>query len=152
MENSKTISILNDLLHVINDRQEGYEKVEGKIWETNHDLKNKFDHSISQNMIMKNEIINLITRRGGNPEDSATISGTLHRLWIDVKNSFLVSSLETSTLQNVIFGENAALQAYQEALDSEGLDDESRGIVGEQLKRIKDALNEFKGIAENIKS
>ena len=152
MENSKTISILNDLLHVINDRQEGYEKVEGKIWETNHDLKNKFDHSISQNMIMKNEIINLITRRGGNPEDSATISGTFHRVWIDVKNSFLVGSLETSTLQNVIFGENAAIQAYQEALDSEGLDDESRGIVGEQLKRIKDALNEFKGIAENIKS
>lgn len=152
MENSNTVSVLNDLLHVINDRQEGYEKVEGKIWETNRDLKNKFDHSISQNMIMKNEIINLITRREGNPEDSTTISGTFHRVWIDVKNSLLVSSLETSTLQNVIFGENAAIQAYQEALDSESLDEESREVIAEQLKRIKDSLHEFKGISENISS
>ncbi len=30
MENSKIISILNNLLHIINDRLEGFEKVEGK--------------------------------------------------------------------------------------------------------------------------
>lgn len=35
MENQKTVAVLNDLLHITNDRLEGFEKVEGKIWEMN---------------------------------------------------------------------------------------------------------------------
>lgn len=152
MENSKTISILNNLLHIINDRLEGFEKVEGKVWETNHDLQDNYEHITSQCKIMKNEILDLISERGGKPEDSASLSGGLHRTWIDIKNSFLVGSLETSTLQNVIFGENAAIQAYQEAIDSEYLDASSCAIISEQLKNIKDSLNAFKGIADNMKA
>lgn len=151
MENPKVISILNNLLHIVNDRLEGFEKVEGKVWETNHELQNKYEHITSQCKIMKNVIINLITERGGNVEDSASLTGGLHRVWIDIKNSFLVSSLETSTLQNVIFGEKAAMQAYQEALDYEDLDLSCRKVISEQLKSIKDSLYEFKGIADNIK-
>ena len=44
MENSKTISVLNDL---INDRLEGYEKVEGKVWEKSHKLQDKYEHFTS---------------------------------------------------------------------------------------------------------
>jgi len=102
MEHSKTITILNDLLHIINDRLEGFEKVKGKVWETNRELKEKYEHIISHTRIMKVEIINLITARGGNPQDSASVTGTLHRVWVDIKNAFVISDLESSTLQNVI--------------------------------------------------
>ncbi len=151
MENKKTIAVLNDLLNIVNDRLEGFEKVEGKIWEKNHDLQDNYEHMTSQTKVMKNELINLITERGGTPDDSASLSGTLHRAWIDIKNSFLVDGMETSTLENVLFGENAAIQAYQEALDSGDLDEDSKEIVTEQLKKIKDASHEFKGILDNIK-
>jgi len=67
MENSKTISVLNDLLHIINDRLEGFEKVEGKVWENNHKLQDQYEHITSQTKIMKNEIIDLITHRGVTP-------------------------------------------------------------------------------------
>lgn len=150
MENSKTISVLNDLLHIINDRLEGFEKVEGKVWEKNHKLQDQYEHITSQTKIMKNEIIDLITHRGGNAADSASLSGSLHRVWIDLKNSFIVGHLEESTLQNAIFGENAAIQAYQKALDSKDLDLESAEIVAEQLKKIKDSCHEFKGIYDNL--
>lgn len=150
MDNSNTISVLNDLLHIINDRLEGFEKVEGKVWEKNHKLQDQYEHITSQTKIMKNEIINLITRRGGHANDSSSLSGSLHRAWIDIKNSFIVVHLEESTLQNVIFGENAAIQAYQEALDSNDLDQESSKVVAEQLKKIKDSLHEFKGISDSI--
>lgn len=152
MENSKTISVLNDLLHIINDRLEGYEKVEGKVWEKSHKLQDNYEHFTSQCKVMKNEIINLITARGGNANDSASLSGSLHRAWIDLKNSFIVAHLEESTLQNVIFGENAAIRDYQEALDSDDLDSESSEVVSEQLKKIKDSCHEFEGIAENLKA
>jgi len=150
MENSNTVSVLNDLLHIINDRLEGFEKVEGKVWEKNHKLQDQYEHITSQSKIMKNEIINLITRRGGDANDSSSLSGSLHRAWIDIKNSFIVGHLEESTLQNVIFGENAAIQAYQEALDSNDLDKESSEVVAEQLKKIKDSLHEFTGISDNF--
>lgn len=148
MENQKTIEVLNDLLHISNDRLEGFEKVEGKIWEMNHDLQDDYEHMTSQTKIFKNELMNLITERGGKPDDSASVAGTVHRAWIDIKNSVLLSSLESSTLENVLFGENAAIQAYQEALDSGELDEASKEIVSEQLKKIKDSSHEFKGKLE----
>ncbi len=148
MEN-KEINVLNDLLHITNDRLAGYEKVEGKIWEMNHDLQDDYEHMTSQSKIMKNELINLIIEKGGKYDDSTSVSGAFHRAWIDIKNSFLVNGLETSTLQNVLFGENAAIQAYQEALDSDDLDQNSKEIVSEQLKKIKDSSHEFKAKLEN---
>lgn len=152
MENSKTISVLNDLLQIINDRLEGFEKVEGKVWEKSHKLQDNYEHFTSQCKVMKHEIINLILERGGEADDSASFSGTLHRAWIDLKNSLIVAHLEESTLQNVLFGENAAIEAYQQALDSSELDSESSKVVSEQLKKIKDSYHEFRGIAENLEA
>ncbi|MFC4687893.1 PA2169 family four-helix-bundle protein [Epilithonimonas pallida] len=149
MDNQKIISILNDLLHIANDRLEGFEKVEGKIWEMNHDLQDFYEHMTSQSKIMKNQLINLISEKGGKPDDSTSVAGGFHRAWIDIKNAFLLGSLESSTLENVLFGENAAIQAYQEALDSGDLDDKSAEIVAEQLKTIKDYTHQFKGVLDN---
>ena len=131
---------------------EGFENVEGKVWEKNHQLKDQYEHITTQSKIMKNEIINLITSLGGNPSDSVSLSGSLHRAWIDIKNSVIVSHLEESTLQNVIFGEKAAIQSYQEALDSGDLDPESSEVISEQLKKIKDSSHQFQGIYDNINS
>jgi len=151
MKNEKKISVLNDLLKITNDRLEGYEKVEGKVWEMNHSLQNDYEHMTSRTKMMKNQIIDLITERGGEANDSTSISGSLHRAWIDIKNSVLINNLQESTLENVIFGENAAIQSYQEALDSGDLDTESSEIISEQLKDIKDYCHQFKGILENNK-
>ncbi len=150
MENEKTISILNDLLTITNDRLEGYEKVEGKIWEMNHDLQNSYEQMTTQTKIMKNDLHNLITQSGGEAKDSGSISGAIHRTWIDIKNSVLVASLEKSTLQNVLFGEEAAIQAYQEAMDSGDLRGEAYQLVRDQLASIKDSCREFKGKLENM--
>ena len=152
MENSKTVSVLNDLLHIVNDRMEGYASVEGKIWEKDHKLQDNYEHFISQSNVMKNDLINLITKLGGNANDSSSVSGTLHRAWIDVKNSFIVGNLEESTLQNVIFGEEAAIKSYRDALETGELDSESTALVEDQLKKITDSYNEFKGIYENYKA
>jgi uncharacterized protein (TIGR02284 family) len=149
MENNKTTAILNDLLNITNDRLEGYEKVEGKIWEMNHSLQNDYEHMTSQTKVMKTELINMIKERGADANDSGSFSGALHRAWIDLKNSFLVGGLEHSTLENVVFGENAAIQAYQEALDSGDLDEASKDTVTDHLKKIKDACREFKAKLDN---
>lgn len=148
MENQKEISVLNDLLHITNDRMEGFEKVEGKVWEMYPDVKDEYDHMISQSKIMKNELINLITERQGNPENSTSIAGAIHRTWIDIKNSFTMGNLVESTLGNVVFGEKAAIEAYQSAMDSGDLSEKGITTISEQLRKLKDSYQQFKKIEE----
>lgn len=147
MDNQE-ISVLNDLLHITNDRKEGFEKVEGKVWEMYPDVKDEYEHMISQSKIMKNELINLITEKQGTPEDSTSMAGAVHRTWIDIKNSFTMGNLIESTLENVVFGEKAAIEAYQNALDTGELSPKSTEIVSEQLRILKDSCRQFKKIEE----
>lgn len=147
MENSKTVSVLNDLLHITNDRIRGFEKVEGKVWESYSDLKGEYDKMISESKIMKNEIINLITERGGKPdEDSSSFAGNLHRTWIDIKNSLPTSNNDGETLGNVVFGEKHAIEAYENALKSGELCSESSNIIAEQLKKLRTSYHQFNNI------
>ena len=85
---------------------------------------------------MKNELSNLITERGGTPDQSGSAAGAIHRAWIDVKNSFATDTAG-STLGNVVYGENAAIDAYQDALDSGDLFPESSRVVLDQLHQLK---------------
>jgi uncharacterized protein (TIGR02284 family) len=152
MENSKTIAVLNDLLHITNDRIKGFERVEGKVWESYSDLKGEYDKMISQSKIMKNEIINLISERGGNPdEDTTSLAGNLHRTWIDIKNSLPTTNSDQETLENVVFGEKHAIEAYDNALKSGDLCNESSKIIANQLKQLRVSYNQFSNI-ERYKS
>ncbi|MCC3215944.1 PA2169 family four-helix-bundle protein [Chryseobacterium sp. X308] len=148
MDHQQEISVLNDLLHITNDRKEGFEKVEGKVWEMYPEIKDEYDHMISQSKIMKNELINLITEKQGTPEDSTSVAGAVHRTWIDIKNSFTMGNLIESTLENVVFGEKAAIEAYQNALDTGDLSPKSTEVVSEQLRKLKDSYRQFKKIEE----
>ncbi|WP_258319642.1 PA2169 family four-helix-bundle protein [Chryseobacterium chendengshani] len=112
MNNEKIAAVLNDLLHITNDRIAGFERVEGKVWESYSDMKGEYEHMISESKIMKNELINMISEKGGKPDDSASAAGAIHRAWIDLKNSLPVGNKEQSTLENVIYGEKIAVSAY----------------------------------------
>ena len=148
MKNKEEVSVLNDLLHIINDRNEGFSRVEGKVWENYPDVKAEYARMNSLGRIMKNELINLIQYDGGTPEDTTTAAGALHRTWIDIKNSFTIGNTEESTIENVVFGEKAAIDAYQSAIDSGKLSEESLDIVSEHLKNIKDSYHQFKRMTE----
>ncbi|REC47303.1 PA2169 family four-helix-bundle protein [Chryseobacterium pennipullorum] len=148
MRTEQNIAVLNDLLHITNDRMEGFEKVEGKVWEMYPDVKDEYDRMISQSKIMRNELINLITEKNGEPQDSPSIAGAVHRTWIDIKNSFTMGNLVESTLENVVFGEKAAIDAYESAINSGHLCEKSTKIVSEQLHSLKVSYNQFKNIVQ----
>ncbi len=148
MENEKTVSVLNDLLKITNDRIEGFGKVEGKVWEQYPDIKDEYDRMISQSKMMKNELINLINEKKGTANDSSSVAGSLHRTWIDIKNSFTIGSVEESTLSNVVFGEKAAVDAYQKVLDDGYLCPQSFDLITEQLYSLEHSYQQFKKIAE----
>lgn len=148
MENTKTVSVLNDLLNITNDRIQGFSKVEDKVWDNYPALRNDYDNMVSQSLTMKNELSDLISERGGTPETSGSAAGAIHRGWIDVKNAFAGDNAE-ATLENVVYGENAAIDAYQKALDSGDLCPESSRVVLDQLHYLKASHNKFKSLEKS---
>lgn len=142
MDNTKTVATLNDLLNITNDRIQGFNKVEEKVWDNYSYLKNDYEQMVKESQTMKSDLISLITERGGEADDTSTTAGALHRTWIDLKNSFTGDNAE-STLENVVFGEKAAIDSYQEALQSGDLCSQSTVVVADQLEQLKSSYNKF---------
>ena len=143
-----TVSTLNDLLQITNDRIEGFNKVEEKVWDKYPALKSDYTNMVDQSQKMKLELKSLISERNGDADDTTTVAGGLHRTWIDVKNALTGDNAE-ATLENVAFGENAAVEAYQKALDSGDLCPESSRVVQDQLHSLKASYERFKNL-ENL--
>ncbi|KQT18167.1 hypothetical protein ASG31_05385 [Chryseobacterium sp. Leaf404] len=142
MKNEETVSVLNDLLNITIDRIKGFSKVEEKVWDTHSYLKNDYEEMVAESEQMKTDLINCITENGGEYDDSPTVTGTIHRAWIDVKNAFTPNHAE-ATLENVVFGEKSAISAYQEALQSDKLTPESILLVQDQHQKLKDSYAKF---------
>lgn len=147
MNNESTVSVLNDLLNITNDRIAGFSKVEEKVWTTHSSLKADYDRMVSQSQVMKTELINLIRELGGNPDDTTSTAGALHRTWIDIKNSFSGDKKE-STLENVVFGEKAAINAYEKALENDDLLPGTRQTISDQLHHLKSSYQKFENLEE----
>ena len=149
MENGKTIDVLNNLLQIINDRIEGFKDVNVEMIESHSNLKEEYDCMVQNSYKMRTELSSLIEERGGDLKNTTTFAGGLHRAWIDVKNSFTFDKSE-STLQNVIFGEDAAVKAYEKALGSGDLCAESSKIVQDQLQELKSSYHKFVSMEEEL--
>ena len=147
MNNDKTISVLNDLLNITNDRIAGFAKVADKVWDTYSNLRPAYDDMVAEGWDMKQDLIDIITSKGGDPDNTTSVSGTLHRAWIDIKNTFSTDKDE-STLENVIFGEKSAIKAYQDALESGDLCPESTVLVSRQLLQLKASYAKFEVLEE----
>lgn len=147
MNNEKTVSVLNDLLNITNDRIEGFSKVEDKVWDTHSALKSDYDQMVLESQSMKNDLIRLINERGGDADNTTSTAGAFHRAWIDVKNTF-ASDKDESTLENVVFGEKAAIDAYEDALESGDLCPESSRVVSDQLHHLKSSYSKFESLED----
>lgn len=147
MNNDKTISVLNDLLKITNDRIAGFAKVADKVWDNYGNLRPAYDNMVAEAWEMKEELIGLINSKGGSPDNETSVSGAFHRAWIDIKNTF-VSDKAESTLENVVFGEKAAIDAFQNALNSGELCRESEALVGKQLQQLSVSYTKFKVLEE----
>ena len=135
--NSETTDVLN-VIKINNDRIEGYEKaIKDSQPDTNYD--ELFNRMIQQSSIIRQELSNEIRRMGGeSATDGTTNSGKIYRTWMDVKSAFTGKS-EKSALELCEFGEDAAQKAYEEALSSEDISNETRELLSRQKNELKES-------------
>jgi uncharacterized protein (TIGR02284 family) len=75
----KSISTLNDLIEINNDRIAGFEKAIADIKEENVDLKAIFQKYSGQSRTFSQELTAIVAANGENVETGNSVAGTLHR-------------------------------------------------------------------------
>ncbi|CAM4063177.1 conserved hypothetical protein [Pedobacter westerhofensis] len=146
----KSVSVLNDLIEINNDRIAGFEKALADIDDQNIDLKALFQEYASQSRKNSQELTALVAGYGSDIETGTSISGGLHRAWIDVKSIFGASDRE-GILNEAERGEDAIKAAYKEALTEGNLSADAVPTVTEQAEGIKSAHDKIKALRDLAK-
>jgi uncharacterized protein (TIGR02284 family) len=120
METSeKTIDVLNDLVKINNDRVAGFEKAGEDLEDNDNGLQAVFSKLADESRSYSAELSGLARQYGATDDDVAdgtSVSGSLHRAWIDVKSTFTGTDTE-SILNECERGEDAIKSAYKSALE-----------------------------------
>jgi uncharacterized protein (TIGR02284 family) len=112
--NKESISLLNDLIETSKDGQKGFEESAKDL--KNPQLKAFFaEHAVACATAVR-ELQTEVRALGGDPETSGSVSGSVHRAWVNLKSSVTGKSDE-AVLNEVERGEDHALKAYREAAE-----------------------------------
>jgi len=156
MESNKSIiETLNDLVQINNDRIKGFENAIKELSEKNDelydrtDLVNVFNNKILESRQLKSTLVQEIQVLGGEAETDSTVSGAIHRTWLEVKAAFTGHS-EKSILEECEFGEDAIKKAYQTAIDDEDTPAYIRDILNDQKMIIDQSHDEIKALRDSV--
>ena len=156
MEDPKeTISILNDLVLINNDRIAGYEKAIEELKKSEDisredlDLTVLFEKMIDDSRDMRNALGKEVQVLGGDMAEGTMTSGKVYRVWMDVKAIFSGKDRH-AILSNCETGEDAAQKAYRKALEDEDLPHFLRERISSQQQRLKDAHDEIKALRDQV--
>jgi uncharacterized protein (TIGR02284 family) len=112
--NKEAISVLNDLIETSKDGQAGFKTCAEDI--KHPELKTLFINRATDCGTAAAELQSAVRAMGGDPETSTSVSGDLHRRWVDVKSMFTGKG-EEAVLNEAERGEDHALKAYRDAME-----------------------------------
>lgn len=131
-DRKEIIRVLNDLIETSKDGEAGFKLCAGDV--KRPDLKNIFIERSRQCGSAAAELQRAVLELGGKPEDRASVSGALHRRWVDLK-SLVTGKDEEAILNECERGEDLAKKHYAEALHHE-LPTDVRAMVQRQYEGV----------------
>jgi uncharacterized protein (TIGR02284 family) len=146
---SQTISLLNDLIRINNDRIEGYERAVNDTDDTQ--LKSLFHTMAQESRKFKNELLTEVIKLGGTPEENTTVSGKIFRAWMDFKAA-MAGKNRKSIIASCETGEDAALDVYNDVMESGKLPQQFSTLVKQQLSALHKSHDRIKLMRDTVKS
>jgi uncharacterized protein (TIGR02284 family) len=145
MNNDKVIGVLNDLIEVCRDGQQGYQEAAENA--TSRDLKSFFNDASLERARFVGDTQQLVRSLGGDPEKTGSTGGSLHRTWIKIKGT-LTGKDDHSILSEVERGEDSAVNAYEDALQ-QAIPQNCRTLLETQYREIKQAHDRVKRMRDS---
>ncbi|MEP7147076.1 MAG: PA2169 family four-helix-bundle protein [bacterium] len=150
MDKEKSLSELNSLIEINNDRIEGYEKAVKETDET--DLKNLFTQFIQTSQKCKQELVSEVQKLGGKSEEGTKTTGKLYRVFMDLK-SVMTGKDTKAILNSCEYGEDVAVDTYEDCMkdNSECFTSEQQSMIKKQCEMIKADHNKVKSMRDALK-
>lgn len=145
MSNDDVISCLNNLIETCKDGQEGFTEAAGGV--ESSQLKSLFAEFSQQRAEFSGVLQELVRSLGGDPETEGSVSGSLHRGWIDLKAA-ITGKNEESILNECERGEDSAKDNYADALQK-NLPANIRDVVEQQYQAVMAAHNRIKMLRDS---
>jgi uncharacterized protein (TIGR02284 family) len=133
MEKSETIDTLKKLIETSKDGESGFETCAEHC--DDPQLKTFFQERARSCHQAHIELENAVTSIGGDPEKSGSVSGAIHRGWLNLKTT-LTANDDLAVLEECERGEDVALAAYRDAL-KEPIPADIRSIVERQYEGVR---------------
>ena len=147
------VSVLNDLIRINNDRIVGYERASKESKNIDVDLIATFNKMADQSRKYKAELVQQVSRLGGDAASDTTVSGKVYRVWMDLKAAITGKDRE-SILGSCEYGEDVAQRAYEAALESDAyMSTEVRQMISSQksdLKTSHDLIRKYRDLHEKV--
>lgn len=151
--NKDLIEVLNDLIRINHDRTEGYHKAVEELKPTDIDLRTMFTNMANNSVQYANALAAEVRNLGGTPAADSTQSGKLYRVWMDIRSGISARDRK-SVLALCEFGEDAALKAYNLALESEAeIPADVRQVIMDQKKSLQtshDVVKRYRDMHEAV--
>ena len=145
VDNDTVISTLNGLIETCKDGQLGFQQASEGVERS--DLKSFFSECSLQRSQFAGELQTLVQTLGGDPENSGSLGGSLHRGWINIKAA-VTGKDESAILNECERGEDVAKNAYKEALEG-FLPDYMREVVQKQYAAVTVAHDRVKALRDS---
>jgi uncharacterized protein (TIGR02284 family) len=145
MNNSEVISTLNNLIETCKDGQEGFKQSAEGIERS--DLKSVFYEFSQQRAQFVGELQSLVHELGGDPENTGSVAGAVHRGWINIKSA-VTGRDEAAILNEAERGEDVAKNAYKAALE-ENLPANVAEVVQRQASAVQAAHDRVKSLRDS---
>jgi uncharacterized protein (TIGR02284 family) len=140
---------LQELLHFVNDRIEGYKRAVEESQD--NALRGYYKQLVSQSQQFATDLNNHLREQGADLETDTTLKGKLYRAWMDAKAA-ITGSDEKAILGSNIYGEEWALKAYRDALQDETLTGKLRLEVQRQYFQSQKTYKHLKQLAAKQQS
>ncbi len=148
----KTIDVLNDLVKINNDRVAGFEKASENLEEDDRGLRAVFNKLAGESRDNAAQLAEKARQFNGEATEGTSVSGSLHRAWLEVKSTFTGNDLE-SILNECERGEDAIKAAYRSALeDSSDLPYEVVQLITHQQQGINEGHDLIKSLRDQSRS
>jgi uncharacterized protein (TIGR02284 family) len=143
-ENNEVISTLNGLIETCKDGEQGFKEAAEGVERS--DLKTTFYEYSQQRSQYAGVLQGLVRTLGGDPESGGSLSGAVHRGWINIKSA-VTGRDEGAILNECERGEDYAKEAYEDALKlnlpaniQDVLRQQSQGVLAAH-NRVKELRN-----------
>lgn len=144
MDNDNTISILNNLIETCKDGEIGFTTAADGL--QNPSIKAKFLEYSRQRAGFVRDLQAEVRNLGGDPETSGSMSGSLHRGWLNIK-AVITGKDDHAIVAEAERGEDVAKAAYENAL-KESLPSSARAVILQQSMQVRQAHDHVRDLRD----